>query len=1213
MMTPGLQRLLALAAALALFSAACSDDPSNNNGEPDPDAISGDVELDGDQPDAGPDADDDGGGNPPANIVTCDNTLEAPSGGASCTTTSGSSNLVMLQGDVLAGDTVYENGQVLVDRSSDNATIACVGCDCGTQAGADSATVVSCPSSVISPGLINAHEHLGWGARSPKPHGDERYDHRSDWRRGKRGHDSISSGGGDYSSEAVLFGELRHLMGGATSMAGSGGSGGFVRNLDQSSNSGGLNVSVEYETFPLGDINGQLMADGCGYPDIPSDSVISAGGVYLPHISEGIDSEAQNEFACLSSASGGGSDIIADNTSVIHGIGLTAADIAEFSASGADLVWSPRTNIDLYGNTADVVTYNNYGANIALGTDWVLSGSMNMLRELACVDYLNQNHYDNHFSDFQIWKMVTANGAQAMGVGDQLGTLANGYIADITIIDASQSSNYRAVLNARAADVQLVMRGGDAIVGEANIVEVLVPADDAGQCETITVCDGERTICAERDTGFDWATIIGAASGNYEPFFCDSPTDEPSCVPARPDEYSGMSSADDQDGDGVADADDTCPAIFNPMRPVDDGTQADFDGDGIGDSCDVCPLAEGETCDPFDPTDRDDDGVTNDEDNCPAMANTDQADADSDGLGDLCDPCSDFANPGNTGCPGTIYDIWSGTTAVGTKVLIQDAIVTAAGEDGSFIQYPSDAADFSGVEQSGIYVYMPDVAPAPTRGDRIDVSATVSEFGGVAQLQGPDAVTINSSANTLPTPVDVAAADVATGGADADAYVGVLIRIGSVTVTDANPDAPDDFNEFSVSGGLRVDDLLYLIEPDPVVGDSFNGIVGILNSSFSNSKLEPRDENDIILGPPSLVDLMPSTSYLEVGASSQIPTPGLRISLNRAPAQDETVAVSYSNASVSGPATVVVPANQQSVDLELNGDGAAGDSTDVTASLRGDMFTSTVTLYDDASARTVASLTPASQTVQLNQAVPLTVTLNLPAPTGGQAVTVGATGEATAPGTVTVPAGALSVDFAATASAAAGQATVTATLGGSSESADVTVTDAPSTPCLIIGEYIEGSSFNKGIELFNCGTTDLELSNFGVCHVNGSGGECDSELTLPSGSLAAGGVHTLCNPQASFSCDTSHGSVINHNGNDRYIIYKDEDASGAYEAANDTATDAFGETATDPGDIWADQTYRRCDFTPYYGASAFTVTDIYQEFAQDEFSDFGVAPTAGCP
>lgn len=66
--------------------------------------------------------------------------------------------------------------------------------------------------------------------------------------------------------------------------------------------------------------------------------------------------------------------------------------------------------------------------------------------------------------------------------------------------------------------------------------------------------------------------------------------------------------------------------------PLDPTEWADSDGDGTGDNADAFPN------DPTETTDTDTDGVGDNGDNCPAVANTDQADLDGDGIGDACDP-----------------------------------------------------------------------------------------------------------------------------------------------------------------------------------------------------------------------------------------------------------------------------------------------------------------------------------------------------------------------------------------------------------------------------------------------------------------------------------------------------------------------------------------------------------------------------------------------
>lgn len=127
----------------------------------------------------------------------------------------------------------------------------------------------------------------------------------------------------------------------------------------------------------------------------------------------------------------------------------------------------------------------------------------------------------------------------------------------------------------------------------------------------------------------------------------------------------------DGDSDGIADAQDACPAVAGEANadPKKNGCPPDADGDGIIDAQDACAAVPGvANTDPAKngcPPDADGDGIIDSQDACPEVAGVANEDAskngcppdtDGDGVADALDACPDIKgvatdDPKTNGCP----------------------------------------------------------------------------------------------------------------------------------------------------------------------------------------------------------------------------------------------------------------------------------------------------------------------------------------------------------------------------------------------------------------------------------------------------------------------------------------------------------------------------------------------------------------------------------
>ncbi len=156
---------------------------------------------------------------------------------------------------------------------------------------------------------------------------------------------------------------------------------------------------------------------------------------------------------------------------------------------------------------------------------------------------------------------------------------------------------------------------------------------------------------------------------------------------------------------------------------------------------------------------------------------------------------------------------------------------------------------------------------------------------------------------------------------------------------------------------------------------------------------------------------------------------------------------------------------------------------------------------------------------------------------------------------------------------------------------------------LFFSEYIEGSSYNKALEIANFTGNAVDLATFSLKKQSNGAGSWSGGITL-SGQLANGDVFIAANSNASSTilavADlTSTGSELSFNGNDAVGLFK-----------NGTLIDIIGTFNGGSTNFAKDQTIRRKE-TITNPSTTFDKTGEWDVYAQNTFDDLGSHTTSG--
>lgn len=167
-------------------------------------------------------------------------------------------------------------------------------------------------------------------------------------------------------------------------------------------------------------------------------------------------------------------------TIIAHACGVTPDDIERMADAAVGVASCPKTYLKLAMEITPVIALRQAGIPVGLGTDGAMSNNTLDLFEAMRLTALLQKDRTGVAEALTIPEaltIATRDSARVLGLGDQIGAIETGYLADIIVVDTTglhhqplHSITASLVYNAMASDVQHVIVDGELVVRDRQVL-----------------------------------------------------------------------------------------------------------------------------------------------------------------------------------------------------------------------------------------------------------------------------------------------------------------------------------------------------------------------------------------------------------------------------------------------------------------------------------------------------------------------------------------------------------------------------------------------------------------------------------------------------------------------------------------------------------------------------------------------------------------------